>query len=271
MTGFGQAEGRIGNLWVRVEIKTVNHRSMDFGFSLPPGWDSLEGVLRQEVTKVLQRGKVWIRIYATPLSISIDDLSLEPLASVVHHMREMGIQPVMDVGALLQTISTAVRPIPNTDRLLRLFRSALGELVKSRKEEGKRLKAIFVDGLQSLRRGIHKARQLKTQEIQRLEDRLKENPSVLNASAQSADLYLRIRKEIEGEEELARLEAHWKALDETLRSPGPKGRRVEFLLQEFHREWTTLAHKSGLSDLVHLTIDMRETVDQLKEQARNVE
>ena len=86
-----------------------------------------------------------------------------------------------------------------------------------------------------------------------------------------ADLYLRIRKEIEGEEELTRLESHIQALDQTLRQAGPKGRKVEFLLQELHREWTTLAHKSSLSELVHLTIEMREVVDQLKEQSRNVE
>ncbi len=272
MTGFGQAEGRVGDLWLRVELKSVNHRALDFSFSLPPGWDLLEIPLRQEVSRTIHRGKLWVRIYATPLKLPVEALPLDDLKPVLDRLRQMGIQPVLDVAAFLH-MATQVRSreMPGVDRVLKLFRSALRQLVESRQAEGKRLKAVFVEGLQQLARGIQKARKLKEREIHRLQDRFQDLPEGGETPPEVADLYLRIRKEIEGEEELVRLESHWKALDETLRTPGPKGRRVEFLLQELHREWTTLAHKSSLSELVHLTIAMREVVDQLKEQARNVE
>ncbi len=262
----------MGDLWVRVEVKSLNHRSVDFGFSLPPGWDALELPIRERVGAHIQRGKVWIRIYATPLSLPREAFPFEQIEQLVAELRRHGVQPVADVPHLLQLVQQSrMREAPPTRPVLKLVDAALRELVQSRKAEGQRLKTFFVEALQKLKAGLRQARRLKEREIARLKARLPEIQDEEDTPPEVADLYLRIRKEIEGEEELTRLESHIQALDQTLRQAGPKGRKVEFLLQELHREWTTLAHKSSLTELVHLTIEMREVVDQLKEQSRNVE
>jgi len=272
MTGFGQAEGRVGDLWVRVEVKSLNHRSVDFGFSLPPGWDALELPIRERVSHHIQRGKVWIRIYATPLSLPREAFPFREIEQLVAELHRRGIQPVADVPHLMQLVQQSkMQEAPPIQPVLKLVDAALQELARSRKAEGQRLKAFFGEALQKLKTGLRQARRLKELEITRLKARLPEIQKEGETSPEVADLYLRIRREIEGEEELTRLESHIQALDQTLRQRGPKGRKVEFLLQEIHREWTTLAHKSSLPELVHLTIEMREVVDQLKEQSRNVE
>ncbi|MCF6192272.1 MAG: DUF1732 domain-containing protein [Candidatus Hydrothermae bacterium] len=271
MTGQGEAEGRVGPYHVRVELRSLNHKYLDVQCSLPPGWESLEPLLRAQLDGRIHRGRVHVHVYVETRPDRLSGEDLEPIQRFLQQLKQLkiprGVTLTVDLYQLLRQSGTGVRRHPAWDQeLMAIVRRALERLIQSRRSEGKRLLHFYRKSLEELERGLRQARRIKEREIRRLQKKIQE----MN-HGENGDAALVLRKQIEAEEELTRLASHMEALREALKEPTPKGRRMEFLLQELHREWTTLAHKSQLPELIHLTIRMREVVDALKEQTRNVE
>ncbi len=275
--------GRLG-----VEIRSVNSRFLDLGFRLPDELRSMEPALRQMLTGSLKRGKVELRA-AIELNTSStiagpSDTLLQSLqqaqAQVRQWLPEAMLLSVADVLRLAGHESQDSQDW--SEELLSLSRQALAGLVEARQREGTRLAAMLLDHISQLRQLASQAAPLiprvVEQHRERFVDKWKEamvlgGGGQTHESAQDRALTeataFAIR--IDVGEELTRLNAHLDELDTLMHRGGEIGKRLDFLIQELHREANTMGSKSAALPLTRVSVDMKVLIEQMREQVQNIE
>ena len=290
MTGFARADGHEdGVSWVW-EVKSVNGKSLDLRFRLPQGLESLELPLRASVAKRLKRGALSVTLTLTRAGASGGlRVNREALAQVVALAQELVAQgraapPRADgLLALRGVLESGDEEAEEGDRerreatLLASCETALDRLVAMRLAEGARLIPLLEARLADIARLVDLAENSAGARPEALKARLQELvAALLEASpslpperlAQEAALLV---AKADVREELDRLSAHIIAAQELLAEGGAIGRRLDFLCQEFNREANTLCAKSGDMALTRIGLDVKAAIDQLREQAQNVE
>jgi uncharacterized protein (TIGR00255 family) len=291
MTGFARAEGEhAGQRWVW-EVRSVNGRNLDLKLRLPPGFDAIEPPARAGANAAFKRGSVQATLTlardaaaAAPLRIDfalVDRLidAGEPLVreNKVERARWDGL---LSVRGVLQSEDAA--ELSDEDRavleaaLVAGFQQALAGLAQARQAEGRTLAAIFSDAADKLDALIAAARTTAGAAPQAALDRIKQRLEALTPDikldpqrvAQEAAIAA-MRADVA--EELERLTAHAAELRALITKPEPAGRRLDFLSQELSREANTLCSKSADLELTRIGLDLKTVVDQIKEQAANVE
>ncbi|MDP9337467.1 MAG: YicC family protein [Acidobacteriota bacterium] len=296
MTGYAQARAETPDLALRVSIKSVNHRFLDLKMRMAEGLEIYEPRLRQAVRERIHRGHVEIQVAAEPRSAATiqvnQDLVKAYLRAAEALRQETRAAADVDVVALLRlpgVISGLGVATPQTDEsqeqlgraLEDCLRQALVKLDEMRRAEG----AHLVDELQKLLTKIEGeadqvrvlAETLRPAFARRLEARLKEllggvalEPARL---AQEAAL-LAERSDIS--EELERLRSHVLQFANLLRGAGEMGKKLDFLLQEMHREANTLLSKTPGVDsealaITGLALEIKSDIEKLREQVQNIE
>ena len=291
MTGFARAEGdHAGQRWVW-EARSVNGRNLDLKLRLPPGYDALEPPARAAANTKFKRGSLQATLTlardpsaAAPLKIDfalVDRLidAGEPLvrANKVERARWDGLLTVR--GVLL---SEDAAETSEEDRaafeaaLLRGFNEALDALAQARQAEGRSLAAVFTEAADKLDALIGAARATAGAAPQAALDRIKQRlealaPDIKLDPARVAQEAAIAAMRADVAEELERLTAHAAELRGLITKPEPAGRRLDFLSQELTREANTLCSKSSDLELTRIGLDLKTVVDQIKEQAANVE
>jgi uncharacterized protein (TIGR00255 family) len=275
--------GRLG-----VEIRSVNSRFLDLGFRLPDELRSMEPALRHMLTSGLKRGKVELRVaielntsstIATPSEALLQSLQ-QAQAQVRQWMPEATLLSVADVLRLSGHESQDSQDW--SEELLSLSRQALAGLVEARQREGTRLAAMLLDHISQLRQLASQATPLiprvVEQHRERFIDKWKEamaqggggqTPESAQDRALTEATAFAIR--IDVGEELTRLNAHLDELDTLIRQGGEIGKRLDFLIQELHREANTMGSKSAALPLTRVSLDMKVLIEQMREQVQNIE
>lgn len=300
MTGYASAQAALAapdasspepGLRLGLDMRSVNSRFLDLSFRLPEEWRSHEAALRELLTGQLQRGKVEVRASfeleaeAGPASPSPRQLQrLQSLQdSVLTWLPQAAPLSVADVLRLGSSPSR--NPEDVGPALLSLAHTVLDGLMQARAREGTRLAHTLLERTAQLRELAAQARplipQLVEQQRQKFLERWREAmalgaDAVLPEAAQDRALNeataFAIR--IDVAEELTRLAAHLDEIDHLL-APGGKprsvGKRLDFLIQELHREANTLGAKSALLELTRISIDMKVLIEQMREQVQNLE
>ncbi|TXH98752.1 MAG: YicC family protein, partial [Pseudomonas sp.] len=163
-----------------------------------------------------------------------------------------------------------------------LAEEALTALLSAREREGSRLAAMVLDRAKQLRalaqQAVPLVPQLVEQQRQRFMERWKEamaltDGAVLPEAARDRALTeataFAIR--IDVAEEITRLESHLDEIERLLKKGGEVGKRLDFLIQELHREANTLGSKSAALDLTRISVDMKVLIEQMREQVQNIE
>ncbi|WP_414708667.1 YicC/YloC family endoribonuclease [Ramlibacter sp.] len=297
MTGYASAqqspsqagEGR-GPLAVRlgIEIRSVNSRFLDLAFRLPDELRAWEPQLRELLTARLKRGKVEVRV---SLESSDGDSVREPsvrmlqrLSSVQDAVRgwlpdaqALSVAEILRLGA-----AEAGGDIDWGTSLTELAQRVLTELLAAREREGERLAGMLLAHLAQLRALAQQARplvpQLVEQQRQRFLERWKEAMHLAEGSATPEAAQDRALTEatafairIDVAEELTRLAAHLDEIERLIRKGGDIGKRLDFLIQELHREANTLGSKSAALELTRISVDMKVLIEQMREQVQNLE
>lgn len=298
MTGYASAQlgheeppaaGQSGPS-VGLEIRSVNSRFLDIAFKLPEELRSAEPALRERLTQTLKRGKLELRAWVEGRTDTAQRVpgsaDLQRLVAAQDGIRAWlpQAQPLSVAEVLALSARPARLPDDLQDRLLELAQTALAQLLDSRAREGERLSAMLRDRLSQLR-GLAQAAeplipQLVAQQRQRFLDRWNEalgaddNGAVANSEAardralSEATAYA-IR--IDVAEELTRLAAHLDEIERLLDRGGELGKRLDFLIQELHREANTLGSKSSSLELTRISVDMKVLIEQMREQVQNLE
>ncbi|MEK8050480.1 YicC/YloC family endoribonuclease [Ideonella sp. DXS22W] len=298
MTGFASASPGAGTEGanagapggnVTVELRSVNSRFLDLAFRMPDELRGLEPALREAIGAAFRRGKIEVRVatgrdtegaWPQPQHDQLNRLArLE--ASVTAWLPQA--RPLSVNEAL-----NWCRQGGNTERLdeaaLAAARTAIAGLREARAREGDRLVAILAERIARLRELANQAAPLVPAVVQRQQQRFLErwNEALSTAGAGSSltaeALQERALNEaaafairIDVAEELSRLNAHLDEISRLLKAGGELGKRLDFLIQELHREANTLGSKSAALELSNISVEMKVAIEQMREQVQNIE
>ncbi len=307
MTGYATAQGggqkpgpagdaeRETQAAIGLEIRSVNSRFLDLSFKLSDDLRAAEPALRELLTNQLKRGKVEVRAWIEGRGEgglrSPGAAELQKLVSLQDNVRAW--LPTASALSVAEVLSlTASRPAPRgtelQDQLMGLGKRGIESLIESRQREGDRLAAMLLDRLQQLRQLASDAQplipQLVAQQRQRFLDRWSE---ALAASSSAGALGNAVTSDqardralteatafairIDVAEELTRLASHLTEIERLLQKGGEVGKRLDFLIQELHREANTLGSKSSSLELTRISVDMKVLIEQMREQVQNIE
>ena len=290
MTGFAESTGSHDGLRWRWEAKSVNGRSLDIRLRTPPGYDSLEPPARMLAAERFRRGSLQVSLTVEQQE-GVRGLRVDPaaLASAVKLAREVaaetGLAPARIDGLLalkgviVQDEQIVLDPLQRADRdaaILKSLANALDALVKARGGEGAKLQALLTAQINEVERLTQEAAGLAAAQPEALRQKLQAQIADMlqggnlteDRLAQEAAL-LAARADVR--EELDRLRAHVQDARALLAGGEAAGRKLDFLAQEFNREANTLCSKSGDIALTRVGLALKAVIDQLREQAQNVE
>ena len=285
MTGFARREtsGAWGQL--TCEVRSVNHRYLEPGFRLPEELRGLEGELRQTLPKLLRRGKVdcTVHLRATreaERELQVDEATLKRVLERVRDIasRAGGTAVSLDPIDVLRWPGVLQDSAPDNDALAAatraLFKDSVHELVAMRAREGERLRELVLQRCEALVGLIGSARaqlpELRDRAHHRLQTRLVELGATVEATRFEQEVALLLQR-ADVDEELDRLDAHLAEIRRVLDGEEAGGRRLDFLMQELHREANTFSSKSQELDSTRLAVDMKVLIEQLREQVQNIE
>lgn len=271
-----------------LEIRSVNSRFLDLTFKLPEELRSYEPALRELLVGQLKRGKVEVRAALennhqsavtdpTPRLLQRLNAAQDAVKVWLPDARSLSVADVLRLSAN-ETPGTRDW---QTD-LQALAAQAVQALRASREREGARLATMLLERIAQLRtlaaNAVPLVPQLVAQQRQRFMDRWQEamaltEGTTLPEAAQDRALTeataFAIR--IDVAEEITRLNSHLDELERLITKGGEIGKRLDFLIQELHREANTMGSKSAALELTHISVDMKVLIEQMREQVQNIE
>ncbi len=284
MTGFAAATREIAQGSLAVELKTVNHRYLEFMVRIPEELRPLEPALREAIAARLTRGKVDCRVTHTPATaaartLAPDASAMELLrsasAEVARHFPEARPLSVSEVlhwpGVLAES---ALSPERLREEVLSLMQQAVKELDATRGREGAKLEQVLRDRLDSMARLAEEAKPLVPQAMRAFQDKLAQRLVEAGAAAGDERIHQEIvlyAARIDVDEELARLVTHVAEFRRVLDRGGACGKRLDFLCQELNREANTLGSKSVGNETTRISVELKVLIEQMREQVQNIE
>lgn len=291
MTGFARASGTLGPHGWAWEIRSVNGRGLDLRLRLPGGFEALEPQARALVAGRLSRGNVSatlsVDMAAEPHTVRLNALALEAVISAAESIRHrlggptltvegaLRLPGVLEAGEAGEDGEAARAPVAGA--ALEGLATALDGLIAMRRREGQALTAVLLRHLETIEGLVDVAEASPARTPEAVRTRLEADVRRLVAADAGLDagrlhqeaVLLATRADIQ--EELDRLRAHIAQARQLLADGGPVGRRLDFLAQEFGREANTLCAKSNDVAITRAGLDLKATIEQLREQIQNLE
>jgi uncharacterized protein (TIGR00255 family) len=257
---------------------------------LPPGWDEVEPVARKRATEVLSRGTVYanltVKRTGTASSVRINEDVLASILSVASDLsKKTGAAPPSVDGLLaIKGVIEVAEPESDESELAAAktaiaagFEQALKSLIDMRRREGAALNEILGQRIDEVERLAAKAEAAPGRKPDAIRARLAEQIAVLLEASDRFDserlnqeaLMMATKADIR--EELDRIASHVAQARELLGKGGAVGRRLDFLAQEFNREVNTCCSKSNDLELTNTGLEMKNVVEQFREQVQNLE
>lgn len=290
MTGFARSHGTSGPYAFEWELKSVNAKGFDFRMRLPSGWDDIEPLARKSATERLSRGTVYANLTvkradaAGSVRINEDVLATIVKLSADVAARTGATPPSVDGLLGIKGVIEIADPVTDETEeqaarqaVIASFELALKALVDMRKREGTTLGQVLaqrMDEIETLSKAAEAAPGRKPDAIKA---RLAEQIALLLETSERFDpdrLHqeaLLIAAKADIREELDRIASHVAQAREMIGKGGPVGRRLDFLAQEFNREVNTCCSKSNDLELTQAGLEMKNVVEQFREQVQNLE
>jgi uncharacterized protein (TIGR00255 family) len=284
MTGFArrEASGPWGALVC--ELRSVNHRFLESGFRLPDELKAAEGELRQILLRELKRGKVDCTLTYRPTRAGATELNIDPVAleRLLKNVRELAA--VLPKGYSVNLVDLLRWPGVVRDESVAgeellgaarsLFAETVAELAAARAREGARLRELLDQRCSALEALVSQVKARLPEVHARIRARLDERLAELKAQVEQDRLEQELAllaQRLDVDEELDRLSGHIKEIRRVIEANEPAGRRLDFLMQELNREANTLSSKSQDLETTRAAVEMKVTIEQMREQVQNVE
>ena len=284
MTGFSGGTRDLPGGALALELRSVNHRYLEIQFRIPDALRALEPALRERISSVLKRGKVdcrveWRRSEILDQGPLLNTAALEQLRACSTIVQEVFADATpLSVGEILQwpgvlhrdpeTVGTLEEPC------LALAAEVLDALTQTRAREGEKLKRFLLQRVDDMLRLLDTLSPQVPALVSAFEERL---ASRLRDALGTHDEE-RVRQEvtlyaarIDIEEEISRLHMHLDEVRRILDAGGSIGKRLDFMMQELHREANTLGSKSVSATLARASMDLKVLIEQMREQVQNIE
>jgi uncharacterized protein (TIGR00255 family) len=290
MTGFARSHGASGPYAFEWELKSVNAKGFDLRLRLPPGWDELEAIAKKRAAALLARGTVYANLNVRRANaLAAVRINEEVLASVLKAASQLAgkidaVAPSIDGLLGIKGVIEVVEPESDEEEnkaamaaAAAAFDKALADLVAMRQREGVALGQILSQRMDEVEALAKKAEAAPGRKPEAIRARLAEQIAALIETSDRFDadrlnqeaLLIAARADIR--EELDRIASHVAQARELIGKGGPIGRRLDFLAQEFHREANTCCSKSNDVELTNTGLEMKNVIEQFREQVQNLE
>ena len=289
MTSFGRAQSEEGkDSCFSIEMKSVNHRYLDINIRMPRMMLALEEKIRNIISKKLNRGKVdvFINYKNYRNDIGKANLNMELAKNYYECLKQIQkeLNVIDDISATkIARFPDVINIEEHEENLENIFNeisplidSALNLMEGMRSKEGEKLKedilsklkiiAIYVEEIEKVADSIPKNYKKK------LEERLSELLSAVDIDESRIALEVAILSDKAAvDEEITRLRSHLSQMKSTLELDEPIGRKLDFIIQEMNREANTIASKSTDVDMTNKVIEVKNTIEKIREQVQNIE
>jgi uncharacterized protein (TIGR00255 family) len=288
MTGFGTARFEAAGARFTIEIRSVNQKHADVRARLPRRLSALEPRVLAQIQAAVSRGKIDVTISAeagadAPLSLELN----EPLAAQYHAIltqlaKKFGIKGPLSLESFVALEDVVFWKEPETDveavwaaASVALGR-ALAEFNAMREAEGSALSKDLETRVGTIEAQLAIVRDLLAGALEQVRATLREKVKVLLEGAEPDPW--RMEQEIlfyaermDVSEEITRLQSHVHQFRIIMASPGPVGRKLDFLVQEILRETNTIGSKANHAETSHRIVDIKAELEKIREQVQNVE
>jgi uncharacterized protein (TIGR00255 family) len=290
MTGFARSHGASGPYAFEWELKSVNAKGFDLRLRLPPGWDEIEAPAKKRAGELLSRGTVYANLNVKRTNaVAQVRINEDVLAAVVKVAGQLAgridaVAPSVDGLLGIKGVIEVVEPESNEEEdkaakaaAMAAFEQALTNLVEMRRREGATLGQVLSARMDEIEKLAKRAEAAPGRKPEAIRARLAEQVAALLEASDRFDQdrltqeALLIATKADIREELDRIASHIAQAREMLGKGGPAGRRLDFLAQEFNREVNTCCSKSNDIELTNTGLEMKNVVEQFREQVQNLE
>ena len=285
MTGFARVERQYEFGRLSWEMRSVNHRYLDFGLRLPEEFRPLEADIRKCLGQYLSRGKIdaTLRFFPAPgttgsglelnLALARELLNIHgEMARLASTDQQADISQLLKWPGLIE--EKRPDPAPLQAAAMELLVEAAQDLQAGRGREGEQMANAIRErlaGVAVLTANIRSwLPEIRAALAQRMLDRIGDLQQPLDPGRIEQEVAI-LSQKIDVDEELDRLDAHVEEVYRVLELTEPVGRRLDFLMQEFNRESNTLSSKSIDQRTTQAAVDLKVLIEQMREQVQNVE
>ena len=288
MTGYGSAEEIVNGRNIRVEIKSVNHRYFEYSARVPRSCGFVEERMKRLLSGAISRGKVDVGVTIQAVEGVDEAISVnrEVVKNYVEALR--GIKNEFDLAddlslssiARFPDVFTVVKAETDEEALWKDIESvaqkALASFVEGREAEGERLKADVLKKIDFIEekvafveeRSPETVKEYRAKLYEKMREVLENNQIDENRILQEAAIYA---DKVAVDEETVRLRSHMKELRKTLDKSEPIGKSLDFRIQEVNRETNTIGSKCSDAEIADTVIEMKNTIEKIREQIQNIE
>lgn len=287
MTGYGKAIVELPDKKVNIEIKSLNSKSMDLSTRIAPLYREKEMEIRNEIAKALERGKIdfslWIEKKdatqsATPISQELVNAYYIRIKEIA---QTTGIPEPSDWFTTLLRLpdvmtKTEVQELEDDEwkAVHNAITEAINQLIEFRTQEGLALEKKFNENLNNIEQLLNSIEPYEKERItkirERITDALEKTLSVdYDKNRLEQELIYYIEK-LDINEEKQRLTNHLAYFRETMKEGHGQGKKLGFIAQEMGREINTTGSKSNLAEMQNIVVQMKDELEQIKEQVLNV-
>ncbi len=292
MTGFAARNAEIPGLSWGWELRSVNAKGLDIRLRLPDWIEGLEAAVREQIVKSVGRGSVNLSLRVmrdnSRTTLNLNDAQLVRVINALTKIENdatdsnLTLTPctatdILNQRGVIDSATVQIDTAPLLAALLADLPAVLDDFMAMRAVEGKALDGIIKGQLEQIKSQTAKAVIAAQDRKVDVAKTLRKNLALVLDNSEGADAgrvaqelaMLAVKSDVL--EELDRLGAHVDGAFDLLTKTGPVGRKLDFLMQEFMREANTLCSKAQATDLTRIGLEMKATIDQMREQVQNVE
>ncbi len=285
MTGFAASEHQYDFGRLSWEVRSVNHRYLEYSLRLPEEFRVLEPAVRDLLGRFVKRGKIDATLRFHEMAgragggVALNRELAARLLEIHEDLGKMaGSEHEPDLLALMRWPGVVAEQLPDPAPLhaaaMNLLEQAAADLVGVRAREGEKMAAMVrerLDGVTTLTEQVRDwLPEIRDALRTRMNERVADMGQNLDADRLEQEVAVLAQK-MDVDEELDRLDAHVAETRRTLEREKPVGRRLDFLMQEFNRESNTLSSKSVDQRTTQAAVDLKVLIEQMREQVQNVE
>ena len=287
MTGFGRGVTATNNYQLTVEIRSVNHRFLEIYTKFPKEWFEAEIATKKQLSQSVKRGKVDVAINLK--SIGNENLSIqvnwplieayqqakEQLCEVISLEEKWTMQEILSLENVISYEKQELSPEELMEAIQLAVKEAAEKLVEMRILEGQQLKQTLISYNSQLKELIQQIRGLSDEAVNKFRVKLIDRIKEIGVLEEIDDRLLAevaiFAEKIDISEELDRLASHFKQLESTLEESESIGRKLDFLMQEMHREINTIGSKNQNSEISVAVVQSKTILEKMREQVQNIE
>jgi len=289
MTAYARAEKTADEINVSTEIRSYNSRYLDISLRIMHGYNVLEEKIKASIIEKIARGRIEVSLQINDGSDEAYDFEINIPKARAYYDRLVQLKDQLDLHSeitvdLLVREGGVIRSVEidrDMDAVWPVVRDcvdeALNNLVEMRKKEGEFIALDITGRINRIEKSVHLIEKESSDLLYHYQQRLKERIVALTRDMVEIDperitqeaAFLAGKSDIS--EEIVRVASHIKQFRTIMKSEEPAGRKLNFLLQELHREFNTMGSKTEKAHVSHTIVEVKSELEKIREQLQNVE